>query len=49
MTSTAMMWTLCAAYLVIATCAATERNWPRVGYFVSAAGITVSVIYGSKQ
>lgn len=46
MTSTAMMMGLIAVYGVIAIVAMTEGNWPRVLYWMSAAGITTAVLWG---
>lgn len=45
LTSTRLMQWLLLAYAVIAVAAAWERNWPRCLYWVSAAGITASVIW----
>jgi len=49
MISSGMMIALCVAYLVIATTAAWERNWPRVLYFVCAAGISLAVLWMSHE
>lgn len=38
------MKVLIAAYILIACTFAYEGNWPKVGYWVSAAGITLSVL-----
>ena len=48
MTSTAMMIGLIGFYLLTAGVSAYELNWPRVLYWVSAAGITSAVILGTK-
>jgi len=48
MASTALMQCLLVAYAVIAGTAAWEGDWWRVLYWVSAAGITSSVIWGMR-
>ena len=40
---------LVAQYLVIAVVAAVDRNWPRVLYFICAAGISVAVLWMSES
>lgn len=49
MTGNGLMQCLIVAYVVIACTFAFEQNWPKVGYWISAAGITISVLcMGSK-
>ena len=49
MTSTSMMGFLVVFYLVTALVSGMEANWPRVLYWISAAGITTAVlIMGGK-
>lgn len=48
MTSTGMMVFLVVFYLATAGVAGTEGNWPRVLYWISAAGITSAVLWGTK-
>jgi len=48
MTSTNMMFGLIMVYILTATVSALESNWPRVLYWVSAAGITTAVLWGTK-
>ena len=48
MTSTAMMIGLIGVYLLTAGVSAYELNWPRTLYWVSAAGITSAVIWGTR-
>jgi hypothetical protein len=43
--STIGMLVLIVEYLAIALCSAFEWNWSRCLYFVSAAGISVAVIW----
>jgi len=47
--SNAWMIALLAQYLGIAICAAFECRWPRVLYFVSAAGITVAILWMGRK
>lgn len=49
MISSVQMICLCVAYLVIAVTAGIERNWPRVLYFVCAAGISLAVLWMSEK
>lgn len=42
------MTILVVQYLVIAVVSAVERNWPRVLYFICAAGISVAVMWMSE-
>lgn len=48
MTSTILMRGLLVAYLVIMTTCLFEKNWPRALYWLSAAMITTSVLWGMK-
>ena len=48
MLSTAMMIGLVGFYLVVAGVSVVEGNWPRVLYWVSAAGITIAVLWGTR-
>lgn len=48
MLSSTMMSALIVVYLIIAFVSTIETNWPRVLYFLSAAGITVAVLWGTK-
>ena len=45
MMSTWLMVFLLVQYLIIAAVSAWERYWPRALYFLSAAGITVAVLW----
>lgn len=45
MTSTRLMQGLLAIYLVIASCAAWEQNWPRLIYWIGAALIMIGVLW----
>lgn len=48
MSSTHMMIGLVAFYLLTAGVSAMETNWPRVLYWISAAGITTAVLWGTR-
>lgn len=48
MTSTGMMVFLVVFYLATALVSGMEANWPRVLYWISAAGITTAVLWGAK-
>lgn len=48
MTSTGMMSFLVVFYCATAIMSGLEANWPRVLYWVSAAGITSAVLWGTK-
>lgn len=48
MTSTVMMQGLVLFYLATASVSCYEGNWPRVLYWVSAAGITTAVLWGTR-
>lgn len=48
MTSTNMMLGLIGFYLLTSIVSGVEGNWPRVLYWLSAAGITTAVIWGTK-
>jgi hypothetical protein len=48
MLSTTMMVALVGFYLVVAGVSGVEGNWPRVLYWISAAGITVAVLWGTR-
>lgn len=48
MTSTNLMLFLIAVYVLTAGVSAYEGNWPRVLYWVSAATLTISVLWGTK-
>lgn len=48
MTSTNMMIALVGFYALTAAVSATEANWPRVLYWISAAGITTAVLWGTR-
>ena len=48
MTSTTMMIGLIGIYLLTAAVSAYESNLPRVLYWISAAGITTAVLWGTK-
>jgi len=39
-----LLWFLIVEYVVLALAYAWQRDWPRCGYFVSAAGISLSVL-----
>lgn len=45
MTSTMMMIGLVAFYVLTAGVSGWENNWPRVLYWLSAAGITTAVLW----
>lgn len=45
MMSTCLMLALIVAYVLIATAAALERNWPRVLYFIGAIVISIAVLW----
>ena len=47
-TSTALMIGLVGIYVLTAGVSGYEGNWPRVLYWVSAAGITSAVVWGMK-
>ena len=42
------IWALIAQYLVIAIVCLFEHNWARVLYYVSAASISVAVLWGMR-
>lgn len=48
MTSTGMMVFLVVFYVATAIVSGVEANWPRVLYWISAAGITTAVLWGSR-
>lgn len=48
MTSTGMMGFLIVFYVATAIVSGMEANWPRVLYWISAAGITTAVVWGSR-
>lgn len=48
MTSAYMMIALIGFYIFTACISAIEQNWPRVLYWLSAAGITTAVLWGTK-
>lgn len=48
MTSTHLMLGLIGVYVLTAMVSASEKNWPRVLYWISAAGITLAVQWGTK-
>jgi len=48
MSSTMMMQGLIVFYIAVATVSGWEENWPRVLYWISAAGITTAVLWGTK-
>jgi hypothetical protein len=48
MTSTMMMIGLVAFYVLTAGVSGWENNWPRVLYWLSAAGITVAVLWAQR-
>lgn len=48
MTSTHLMLVLVGVYVVVAFVSAYERNWPRVLYWISAATLTIAVLWGTK-
>lgn len=48
MTSTNLMLFLVAFYVLVAAVSAYERNWARVLYWISAATLTISVLWGTK-
>lgn len=48
MTSTGLMKLLVVEYALIAAVCLVEGNWPRLLYWLSAAGITIAVIWGTK-
>ena len=48
MMSSTLMVALVGVYLVVAAVSAWEHNWPRVLYWVSAAGITTAVLWSTK-
>lgn len=48
MTSQIMMMGLVVFYLLVAGVSAMETNWPRVLYWISAAGITTAVLWGTR-
>ena len=48
MTSTGMMLFLVGFYVLTAGVSGVEGNWPRVLYWLSAAGITTAVLWGTK-
>lgn len=43
-----MMMGLVVFYLLVAMVSAQETNWPRVLYWISAAGITTAVLWGTR-
>lgn len=43
-----MMMGLVGFYLLTAIVSGTEANWPRVLYWISAAGITTAVLWGTR-
>lgn len=47
-TSTNMMIGLVGFYILTAGVSAYELNWPRALYWISAAGITTAVLWGTK-
>lgn len=46
--SSYMMMGLVGFYLVVAGVSGVEGNWPRVLYWISAAGITVAVLWSTR-
>ena len=48
MASTRMMVFLICCYALTAGLSGYEGNWPRVLYWISAAGITVAVLWGTR-
>lgn len=48
MSSTGLMMFLVVVYVVTACVSGYEGNWPRVLYWISAAGITTAVIWGTR-
>lgn len=48
MTSTGLMKLLVAEYVVIAVVCLVEGNWPRLLYWVCAAGLTVAILWGTR-
>jgi len=48
MTSTGMMIFLIGFYLLTSIVSGAEGNWPRCMYWISAAGITLAVLWGTK-
>lgn len=48
MTSTTMMIGLVMVYILTAAVSLHEGNGPRVLYWLSAAGITIAVLWGTK-
>jgi len=48
MISSALIWLLIVQYVIIALASVAERNWPRCLYFVSAAFISLSVLWMSN-
>lgn len=48
MTSTNMMIGLIVFYVLTSIISGVEGNWPRVLYWLSAAGITTAVIWGGR-
>lgn len=48
MTSTGMMIFLIGFYVLTSIVSCAEGNWPRVLYWISAAGITTAVLWGTR-
>lgn len=48
MTSSGMMIFLIGFYVLTSLVSGVEGNWPRVLYWLSAAGITTAVLWGAK-
>lgn len=48
MLSTAMMGGLVAFYVLVSAVSAYEGNWPRCTYWIGAAIITTSVLWGTR-
>lgn len=48
MMSSYMMMGLVVFYVLVAGVSGVEGNWPRALYWLSAAGITVAVLWGTR-